>query len=345
MRKISRYFLVAALLVFGVGCGEDEKGFSVTPAIGFASKEVNVLESIGTAVRVRFFSNVKIQDPVTLTIQVNDTEGLDYGIDYTTEPEPVDNIITVTLDPEDDQPSFFVLPIATAGSDDRSISFQITDVTGGEVALGQPASLSHTLRMTETEVVTPGTATIASIRTMTGAISQPLFIEGVIISSNDNVTAKSVYIQDATAAIVLRLTEDNLNTFKRGDKVRVALSGTTISAFNGLLQVNMTKAQGTVVGTTALPAPRQITIAELNAKTYESQLVRIVGVNFPSANGTLTVSGATSFTDGAQSGSMRVEPYSTFVGKILPSGTVTLVGIASVFTTGQLIPQTASDIP
>lgn len=347
MKNLYALILLAFVTVFS-GCGDDENKFSLKPLIGFASSSGYVLETNTTGTRIRFYTNTPITEPVTLKILVNNIDALTYGVDFTTDPEPVDNVITVTIDPEDDQPSFWVIP-GTSEVEVRKVNFQIIEVSGNGLSLGQFPTLTHTLSITKTEILPSDTRTIKQIRDLfTGTpvtIVEDIYLEGTIISLNDNVTAKSVYIQDASAAIVLRLVEDNLNTFKRGDRVRVKLQGTSLSAFNGLLQVNMPKANGTVTGTAPLPTPRTITIDELNAATYESQLVTITGVTFPAANGTLTVVGSTNFTKDGKTGVMRVEAYSSFPTKVLPSGTVTLTGIASMFNTGQLIPQTASDIP
>lgn len=340
--------ILTACVAFVLGCDDGEKDFSIKPSLGFSASSGSVLESNTTGIGVGFYSNVEITEPVTVNVQVNNIDGLTYGVDFTTDPEPVDGVITVTLDPEDEQPSFWVIP-ATGDEDVRNVNFQIIEVEGNDLDLGQAATLSYTLSITKTETLPSDTRTIAQIRSLfsgsTVSIVDAIYLEGVIISSNDNVTSKSVYIQDATAGIVLRLAEDNSNTFKRGDKVRVSLAGTTLSAFNGLLQVNIAKSNGTVTGTAALPTPRTITIDELNAKTYESQLVTITGVTFAAANGTLTVVGNTTFSKDGKTSTMRVETYSPFASKILPAGTITLTGIASVYTTAQLIPQIASDIP
>lgn len=348
MKNLYSLILLAFVTVL-TGCGDDENKFSIKPMIGFASGSGYVLETNTTGARIRFYTNTPITEPVTVKILVNNIDALEYGVDFTTDPEPENSVITVTIDPEDDQPSFWVIP-GTSDVEVRKINFQIIEVSGNGLSLGQFATLTHTLSITKTEILPSDTRTIRQIRDLfTGApvtIVEDIYLEGTITSINDNVTSKSVYIQDASAAIVLRLVEDNNNTFKRGDRVRVKLQNTSLSTFNGLLQVNMPKANGTVTGTAPLPTPRTITIDELNAKIYESQLVTLTGVTFPDADGTVTVSGSRNFTKDGKTGVMRVESYSSFVSKVLPSGTVTLTGIVTIFSNNaQLVPQTASDIP
>lgn len=139
--------ILAALVAFVLGCDSDESTFSVTPALGFIASSGSVLESNATGIRIGFYTNVAITEPVTVMVQVNNIDGLTYGVDFTTDPEPVDGIITVPVDPEDEQPSFWVIP-AESADDTRSINFQIIEVSGNSISLGQPATLSYTLSIT-----------------------------------------------------------------------------------------------------------------------------------------------------------------------------------------------------
>ncbi|HET9053088.1 MAG TPA: hypothetical protein VFM90_02875, partial [Cyclobacteriaceae bacterium] len=159
MKKIYSIILLAFVTVLS-GCGDDENNFSIRPLIGFASGSGYVLETNTTGARIGFYTNTVITEPVTVKVQVNNIDGLEYGTDYTTDPEPVDNVITVTIDPEDDQPSFWVIP-ATSDEEVRNINFQITEVSGNGFALGQFATLTHTLSITKTEILPTDTRTIA----------------------------------------------------------------------------------------------------------------------------------------------------------------------------------------
>lgn len=145
--------ILAAFAAFTLGCDGDEGGFSVKPALGFSATSGSVLESNSTGVRIGFYSNVEITEPVTVKIAVNNIDGLTYGVDYTTDPEPVDGVITVTIDPEDEQPAFWVIPAAST-DDLRNIQFQIIDVSGNGLKPGQAATLSYTLSITGFQPVT-----------------------------------------------------------------------------------------------------------------------------------------------------------------------------------------------
>lgn len=139
--------ILAALAAFVLGCDSDESNFSLKPSLGFAAASGSVLESNATGVRIEFYTNILITEPVTVKVQINNIDGLTYGIDYTTDPAPEDSIITVLIDPEIEQPSFWVIP-AAADDDFRNINFQIIEVSGNDLTLGQPATLSYTLSIT-----------------------------------------------------------------------------------------------------------------------------------------------------------------------------------------------------
>lgn len=145
--------ILAACAGFILGCDSDESSFSVKPALGFTATSGSVLESNTTGIRIGFYSNIAITEPVTVKIQVNNIDGLTYGVDYTTDPEPVDGVITVTIDPEDEQPSFWVIPAASA-DDLRNINFQIIEVSGNKLSPGQAATLSYTLSITGFQPIT-----------------------------------------------------------------------------------------------------------------------------------------------------------------------------------------------
>jgi hypothetical protein len=139
MRAFLKY-LFSITLISLVACG-DEKEFSFTPAIGFEAPESSVIETNIAGARVSLYSNTVFTEPVTVTIAINNIGGLIYGDDYTMEPAPVGNTLTLTFDAENEAPAFFVYP--TLKGIDRILSFTITEVTGSNLELAQQAALSH----------------------------------------------------------------------------------------------------------------------------------------------------------------------------------------------------------
>ena len=149
--------IFALLVALIIGCDSDESKFSITPSLGFMQREGVVAQSEASGTRIRFYSNVEITEPVTVQIAVNNVSGLEYGVDYTTDPAPVDNIITVTIDPEDEQPSFFVLPIETGAEEATRIEFEIISVEGNGLKPSQVATRQYTLGISGFEEVIPVT--------------------------------------------------------------------------------------------------------------------------------------------------------------------------------------------
>lgn len=146
--------LLAGLASFVIACDEDST-FSVKPSLGFMQREGVIAQSEASGTRIRFYSNVEITEPVTVQVAINNVSGLEYGVDYTTDPAPVDDIITVTIDPEDEQPSFFVLPIETGAEEATRIEFEIISVEGNDLKVAQAAARQYALRISGFEEVVP----------------------------------------------------------------------------------------------------------------------------------------------------------------------------------------------
>jgi hypothetical protein len=144
--------LFAVLIAFVIACEDDSK-FSIKPSLGFMQREGVVAQSESAGTRVRFYSNVPITEPVTVQVAINNVSGLVYGTDYTTDPAPVDNVITLTIDPEDEQPSFLFSPVETGAEEAKRIEFEIISVEGSGLKLAQAASRQYSLAITGFEEV------------------------------------------------------------------------------------------------------------------------------------------------------------------------------------------------
>lgn len=169
-------------------------------------------------------------------------------------------------------------------------------------------------------------------------------LEGVVISdrTTESVHGLSVYVQDATGGIVIRVTGDH--TFALGDLVSFNLAGGDMSEFNGLLQIEgIDPTDGTVLSHPGDVIPRTATIAEViaNAEAWESTLVRINNVTL---SGATTFSGAVTVTDATGNLVMFTRGAATFSGTTLPTGTVDLIAIVSEFNETQLIIRSPSDV-
>lgn len=348
------FALIPLFVVTLTACDDNEQSFSITPSIGFETTLTNVLEASTTGTRIGLISNVRLSEPATVSINLTNVGTVQYGVDYTTEPAAVNNVVTITLDPDAETQGFFIYPVA-GNEEERKVLFEIASVQGSGLNLAQSSALAHTVSINKIQL-NPNQFTIAEVRALyTGApitISEDKFIEGVVTSSNDNVTSKNVYVQDASAGIVLRFNANNTTDPGKvlaGELIRIPLQGVTLTAFNGLLQLGdgtATLPHSRVIkqGTAPLPEPKIITIAQLNTNGFQSQRVRIVGITVTTADGSKTYSGNNTFIDGTGSSTLRVESYAPFSGTVVPTSTLTITGIASTFTTSQLVPMALTDI-
>lgn len=98
---------------------------------------------------------------------------------------------------------------------------------------------------------------------------------------------KTIYIQDGTAGILLKLTASSDKTFFQGDKVRVSLKGTIISRYKNMIQLTNVNPDVHLIkqGKGDEIAPKVVTIAEAKSLTgiyskYQGQLVQINDVEF-----------------------------------------------------------------
>lgn len=143
---MKRYFAYTFLLLtIAIGCSEDENTFNLTPTIGFTITEANVLESNATGYTVNIVSNTNLTDPVTLTIQVS--QNLQYGVDYTTDPEVVNNEIQLTLDPDATVPGSITIYPQFRAVGDRQVTFTITDIDNPTFTLPTFAARTFSFNM------------------------------------------------------------------------------------------------------------------------------------------------------------------------------------------------------
>ncbi|MBW6498335.1 MAG: choice-of-anchor J domain-containing protein [Bacteroidales bacterium] len=157
---------------------------------------------------------------------------------------------------------------------------------------------------------------------------------------------RSHYIQDETGAINIRL--DSGVTLAVGDSVRLSLKGTTLSAYNNMLQVDsvlfgknlITQERGLTV------EPKVVTISEITAGGMQGQLIILENVQFSQAHLGLTyadpLNQVTMNRDLEDCNGNRIivrtSGFATFAGTQVAQGNGSLVAIVSVFgSTWQLL--------
>lgn len=163
-------------------------------------------------------------------------------------------------------------------------------------------------------------------------------IEGVVISNMDlnNLTSKKgMYIQDETAGLQFYLAANH--TFAFGDKVRVDVSGVTVGAYNGAVQVSgLALDKITKISSGNTVTPKTVTIADFLANKYEGQYIAIEGVQVADADlsKTFVMGGAhTSISMEDANGNKFVvfsSKYATYGTTAVPQGSGTIKGISSI---------------
>lgn len=177
-----------------------------------------------------------------------------------------------------------------------------------------------------------------SISTARGmAIGSTVTVKGIVTNGSELGVIR--YIQDPTAGIALY--SSTLSSLTKGDSITVT---GTLKNYNNLLEIDPVSSFTKHSSGNAMPAPIVLTPSQLG-ENEESELVQINNVTFN--NGGATFAGNTSytFTSGGQSGVIYVRTGHPLVGTIVPTGPVTLIGIASQFNAQyQILPRGTSDI-
>lgn len=172
-------------------------------------------------------------------------------------------------------------------------------------------------------------------------ISEDWTICGTVISNlelNNGSSLKNVIIQDETAGIMLRLTENNTD-FISGDLLEVKIEGQSLEKYNGLLQINNLPNENVVeIAQGTLPEAKVISAAQLLTGDYESQYVAVENVQVvENDRGKSWVTGGsnTSITFESTTGETFVvysSKYSDALASVtVPDGSGTLKGIAQRF--------------
>ncbi len=166
-------------------------------------------------------------------------------------------------------------------------------------------------------------------------LNSTVSFRGVVINGSELGPIR--YIQDSTAGIALY--GNNLSSINRGDSI---FATGVLTDYNNLLEVTPVT-NFTVYTANVQPQPVVITPAQMG-EAYESQLVRINNVTFNAASSTFAGNTSYTFVSNSQTGTVYIRTGSPLVGMIIPSGYVTLTGVASQFlTTYQLLPRDAAD--
>ena len=180
--------------------------------------------------------------------------------------------------------------------------------------------------------------TVAEVLAYSGALPAGTTVEGVVISNMDlnNLTSKKgMYVQDETAGLQFYLAANH--TFAFGDKVQIDLSGVTVGAYDGAVQVSgLALEKITKVSSGNTVTAKTVSMADFLANKYEGQYIAIEGVQVAASDlsNTFVMGGAhTSINMEDASGNKFVvfsSKYATYGATAVPQGSGTIKGISSV---------------
>ncbi len=170
----------------------------------------------------------------------------------------------------------------------------------------------------------------------------------VVISGINDAQRHQKYIQDATAGMLIDDVDRKITTsYSVGDGIK-GLTG-SLTEYANLLEFIPYRDPGTASSTGNTLTPQVITITEFNTnrESYESELVKIVGVKFTDGNGTAAFQEKKNYSIsvGADATILRTIFLGTdLTGKIIPY-MADVTGIATVYDTdAQLAPRNYADL-
>ena len=186
---------------------------------------------------------------------------------------------------------------------------------------------------------TPGeTISIASVLALGQGATINGTIEAVVVSNyelNNLTSKKGMYVQDETGALQFYLSANHEYAF--GTKLQIDLTGATLGAYNGAVQVSgLGLDKITVVSTGNTVTPKAVSMADFLANKYEGQYVAIEGVQVAAADlaKTWVMDGAhTSINMEDANGNKFVvfsSKYATYGTSTVAQGSGTIKGISSI---------------
>lgn len=164
---------------------------------------------------------------------------------------------------------------------------------------------------------------IKAARTL--GVGATVTIRGIVTNGSELGSIR--YLQDSTAGVAAY--SSSLAGLNRGDSVE--LTG-TLKDYNNLLEMDPVSSFTVLSTGNTLPTPEVIVPDSLN-EDREGELVEIQNATFTTNPGGLFSSNtAYNFTANNQTSSIYVRSNHPLIGQIIPSGPVTLVGIASQYS-------------
>ena len=177
------------------------------------------------------------------------------------------------------------------------------------------------------------------------AVGSTVTVSGIVTNGSELGTIR--YIQDNTAGIGVYDDNNSLSVVQRGDSITVTGE---LDDYNNLLEINPVTSYSIITSEVSLPEPQLISISDIG-EDYEAELVQINNIEFVDATGLFGGGKNYAFTDGSETGELRINSGSPLVGQAIPTGKFNLVAICSQYSREyndtrsgyQLLPRDAND--
>lgn len=315
--------LLSLMVMAAVSCTKEQVK---APNIEFDKNEVTVPAEGGEAV-IKVISTrdwtAKVEDGVE-GISVNPAQGV-----------ASDNAVDVTIKAE-----------ANEGSR-RSVTITFT-----------AGNVIRTVKVNQAGQQQSNYTSLADVRAMAPAdqsqkatIADGVVVKVFVISNKDinNLTSKkNAFVQDETAGIQIRFSDDC--SFAFGDEIEISLAGQELSYFGGALQVNnLPLANASVISSGNKIEAKEVTVAEFMKNTYDAQYVALPDVQVKESDLEKTFVMNESHTsinvEDATGNSFVIfsSKYTTFGDQKVPQGAGTLKGISMINNGTMQIGLTSAD--
>ncbi len=180
---------------------------------------------------------------------------------------------------------------------------------------------------------------LAALRALPADNTTIYVLTGEVVLTFQQTFRNQKYLQDATAAILI---DDLAGVITTVYSVGDGITGITgkLSEFGGMLQFVPTANSGPATSTGNVITPEVITLAQLNTnfESYESELVKVMGVTFVGASGSFANGIVYPINDGTADYNFRTTFYDVdYIGTTIPDGLITIIGIANSRTDGNYL--------
>jgi hypothetical protein len=215
-----------------------------------------------------------------------------------------------------------------------------------------------TVRVTQEGEIQRPMWTMAELRAVGigNTVDEEHYVRGVVVSATNSTSLKNVTIADETGGIMVRFVDNAQTSLPQGTLVELAVQGAKLADYNGLMQLTdpsdtgFPNASATNLGTDELPYV-EISAADLLTGKYESMYVGVTKVQVKEESDLtkkmVVGESNTSYTMIAETSEtflMFSSRYSEFKDELVPQGSGTLKGVASINNGNyQVLPQSADD--